>query len=146
MTRRFSTYRIWILGMWLVGFGVALMMDLTQQQWLSAVFHGAMVLLGISYYRYSQQHYQPEEHSSMLPQLQFDSQYCQIGQHRYHRADLVTLETGFLDQQLAFLQVMAEGHSKIQWLFPAAELEDVRRLLREQLPASLLQEADFHRL
>lgn len=142
----FSTYRIWLLGAWAVGFGVAACIDLTQANWLKAAFHSSMLLVGWLYYRYTKDNYQPEHHGSLLAQLSFGPEYCQFGAHSYHRHELSHIETGLLDQRQAFLQIQSEQHNKVQILFPVAELDAVRQQLRANLPAALQTEADFHLL
>lgn len=142
----FSTYRIWLLGAWAVGFGVAACIDLTQQQWLNAAFHGSMLLVGWLYYQYSKDNYTPEHHGSLLEALSFGPEYCQFGVHSYHRHELLHIESGLLDQRKAFLQIQSDGRDKVQILFPVAELDQVRQQLRANLPAELQSETDFHLL
>ncbi len=142
----FSTYRIWLLGAWAVGFGVAACIDLSQANWLKAAFHSSMVLVGFFYYRYTKDQYTPEHQGSLLSELSFGPEYCQFGVHSYHRHELSHIETGLLDQRQAFLQIQSTERSKVQILFPVAELNAVRQQLRANLPASLQTEADFHLL
>lgn len=142
----FSTYRIWLLGTWAVGFGVAACIDLSQQAWLKAAFHGSMLLVGWLYYQYTKDNYTPEHHGSLLSELSFGPEYCQFGVHSYHRHELRRIESGLLDQRKAFLQIQSDGRDKVQILFPIAELPEVRRQLRANIPTELQTETDFHLL
>lgn len=142
----FSTYRIWLFGAWAVGFGVAASIDVTQQEWLKAAFHGSMLLVGWCYYHYTKDNYTPEHHGSLLSELSFGPEYCQFGVHSYHRHELVHIESGLLDQRKAFLQIQSDGRDKVQIIFPVDELPAVRQQLRANLPAELQSEADFHLL
>jgi hypothetical protein len=139
-------FRIWLLGFSLVVLGLATVIQGVQGQYLQSALFGtlALLLVGLDFWLWRPS--ARPRHASLLDALRLHDGMLQLGMLDVRQADIVRIETGFIDQQRAFLLLHCYDQTPQRLYFPTAELAEVRQWLSAHLDSRLLAEADFHLL
>lgn len=139
-------FRIWLLGFSLVVLGLATVIQGVQGQYLQSALFGTLALLFVALDLWLWRPSIRPRHASLLNALRTHDGMLQLGALDVRQADIVRIETGFIDQQRAFLLLHCYENAPQRLYFPTAELEAVRQWLSTNLDSRLLAQADFHLL
>ncbi len=139
-------FRIWVLGFSLVVLGLATVLQGVQGQYLQAGVFAALALLFVGIDLWLWRPSARPRHASLVDALRLHDGLLQLGALDVRQADIVRIETGFIDQQRAFLLLHCYDDTPKRLYFPTAELEPVRQWLSTHLDSRLLAQADFHLL
>lgn len=139
-------FRIWLLGFSLVVLGLATVIQGVQGQYLQSAMFGAVALLlvGLDFWLWRPS--ARPRHASLINALRLHDGMLQLGALDVRQADIMRIETGFIDQQRAFLLLHCYDDTPKRLYFPTTELEPVRQWLSTNLDSRLLAQADFHLL
>lgn len=139
-------FRLWLLGFSLVVLGLNVALQVVNQHYWPA---GGLVLLILLLLTLDLWLWRPSERprlTALASLLSVHDGMLQLDQLQVRQADIVRIETGFIDQQRAYLLLHCYEQAPKRLYFPTAELEQVRRWLAEHLDSRLLAQADFHLL
>lgn len=137
-------FRLWLLGFSLVVLGLNAALQIVNQHYWPA---GGFILLILLLLTLDLWLWRPAERprlTALASLLSVHDGMLQLDQLQVRQADIVRIETGFIDQQRAYLLLHCYEQAPKRLYFPTAELEQVRRWLAEHLDSRLLAQADFH--
>lgn len=139
-------FRIWLVGFSLVVLGLATVIQGVQGQYLQSAMFGALAVLLVGLDLWLWRPSVRPRHASLLHALRLHDGMLQLGALDVRQADIMRIETGFIDQQRAFLLLHCYDNTPQRLYFPTTELTAVRQWLSAHLDSRLLAEADFHLL
>jgi len=146
MSAVYLKFRLWLLGFSLVVLGLSAALQIVNQHYWQASGFVLLVLLLIGLDLWVWRPSERPRLTTLSNLLSMHDGLLQLDQLQVRQSDIVRIETGFIDQQRAYLLLHCYEQAPKRLYFPTSELEQIRQWLAAHLDSRLLTQADFHLL